>query len=82
MRKYWIIWHYRANYSDDVVEVSAYSPEEAAEQIYSGRSDDFRQVAEVFVFDYLPTSVFRGGEKVWPDGMTDSEATCWGDAQS
>jgi hypothetical protein len=49
MREYTVIWHYIANYG--TIQLQAQDPVDAMEKAVGHFSDDFKQKANVFVFN-------------------------------
>lgn len=54
MKKFWIMWTYFANYGGPIL-VGAETPDEAVKFVSSAYSEDFKERADVYVFDSPPS---------------------------
>jgi hypothetical protein len=61
MKRYWILWTYIANYNSIPLTVTADSPMRAAEVVFEGFSEEFREKATLHIFDRPPAMTIRKG---------------------
>lgn len=62
MKRYWVIWHYYANYSG-LLTAEAESAEEAIKKLTSYYTTEFSEHADIYVFDKEPVLKIMNGRR-------------------
>jgi acylphosphatase len=61
MQKFWILWGYVANFSDNCIEIEAETADKALEKLSHSYSPAFRDKAIIHVFSTPPALISRKG---------------------